>query len=270
MNMDKRPTATIIISLFFGVIIGYSANYLTIQPQVNTLNTELAAAKLTLANTTTALNQKNDELTKKNTETLAQTAQIATLMKQIEDLRTQLTEDENTTIAKLNIQVEALTAQLQETQSAGESQAQTIKDLTSKNITVTAKGSGLVQDSGVDVPTNRTLSMFITWTKAGWSGTGYYTVTATNNNTAIGLEAGYVYILDVYTLDNVTITDNTLNATGTVSLTDRASTLLGAPLQITGTANNDGKPDDPITVTWPTITSNATLLGTIKINSPIP
>lgn len=270
MIIDKRLTATLIISLIIGTTIGYTANNLSNQPRVNTLNTELASAKITLANTTAALKQINDEITKANTDTLQKTAQIANLTKQLEDLRTQLTSNPNTTIAKLNIQVETLTTQLQKAQSTEESQVQTINDLNSKNVTVTAKGTGIVNDTGVNVPTNRTLSLSFTWTRAGWSGTGYYTVTAATNNTSIELQAGYVYILDVYRLDNVTIANNILNATGTVTFTDRASELLGDPVQITGKTNNDGKSDDPVTVNWPTIASNATLLGTIKINNPTP
>ena len=260
-----KIVALILASLIIGASTGYGIQYFMTQPQLNKLTTDLTTADTRLANTTSTLVDKINEIDRLNIEATASAAKINTLNQQLADLRTQLTSDPNATNAKLNQQIFELQNSLNDTQNTVQSQSQVITDLESKNITIAAAGSAFVDDNGSDIPTNRTLTVKISWKQTGWTGTGYYTVTATQGNSDTGLVAGYIYVLDVYNLTDVSITGNQIDASGTVNPTDRASILLNQPVTITGTANNDGKAQDQVTVTWPTINSNATLIGRITI-----
>jgi hypothetical protein len=251
--------AILLMGIILGSLVGYgSANYFA-QPNLDSLNTDLLKTKADLGARDLSLSASQAQLAAKSLEVERLSSQVTQISKDLEDARSLLKENSDTIVAVLSKQLQEKTSEL----SAAREELGGLKN---RWITVAATGQGVVLDNEDEVQTKRTLAVNITWAQAGWSGTGFYRIESMENNTDTGLEVGYVYILEVFKLDNITVAGNTLDARGTVYMTDRPSLTLGEPVIIVGVDSVSGEGDE-IRISWPSLEdADVTLTGRLRIN----
>ncbi|MGD0803089.1 MAG: hypothetical protein ABSA11_03350 [Candidatus Bathyarchaeia archaeon] len=260
--MDKRLVLFLLSCVLVSSFLGYAAGYLALRPSVASLTSELSDSKSSLAAAQAEAAAKSLEAAKLNDTVAAQSAQIADISKQFADYRQTVSGGANSTISKLTAQLLNATETLRVVRSQ-------LTAMETRNITLVANGSGLVKDSGLDVDTNRTLILSLGWTRAGgWSGYGFYTVVASKNVTSIGLEAGYVYLLEVMRFDNVTLVGSQLDARGFVYQSDRANLIIGGDVQVLCTPNSSG--GDDVVVNWPSLDTSVSMSGVLAVNTGPP
>lgn len=266
LDNTTRLVAFVVAGIILGALVGYgSANYVS-QTKMDALNMDLMKTRADLSAGEESLNATRIELEANTVELEAKsgeadmlTVQLTQSKKDLEDARALLNENPDSLVV-------ALSKQLQEKTSELSLAREELERMKSRKITAVATGQGVVQDSETDVLTRKTLIMNITWTQqSGWSGFGLYQVESMENNTETGLEVGYVYIFEVFKLDDITITGNKIDVKGRVYLTDRPSLTLGQSVIITGTDSGPGEGDE-IHVSWPALEgAEMTLTGSLTI-----
>lgn len=273
MKMDKQIVTLLLASFVFGTLFGGISGYLTYQPTIKGLesnltntNGELSKAYSNLNATKLDLSRAKSSLDEANSEVKTLTQEVNVLNQQLTDLRKTLGAG-NSTVEELNNLLADRMQELARTRVELNQTREQLQNTLQRNVTITASGNGLVNDNGVDVITNRTLSAEIHWSQTrGWTGTGHYQVSSTQNNTSTGLYVGYVYILEVFNLSNVTVTGNAVSAVGPVIHTDRSSATLDQPVIIE--AHRALGAEDNVSITWPSLEDSATvtLRGKVEIN----